>query len=56
MKKTYIKPLTRVTQFHTEHMLAMSIPVNHETEVNGSDAYSNRRGWSSENWMMEEEE
>jgi hypothetical protein len=37
-------------------MLAASIPVNNDKEVNGSDAYSNHRGWSSTNWMKKVEE
>lgn len=56
MKKTYNMPQIRVAQLHTEHMLAASIPVNHDKEVNGSDAYSNHRGWSCTHWMKEEEE
>ena len=55
MKKTYIMPQTCVVQLHTEHMLAASIPVNNNKEINGYDAYSNHRGWSCTNWMKEEE-
>ncbi|MBO5134889.1 MAG: hypothetical protein J6C15_07060 [Bacteroidaceae bacterium] len=56
MKKTYITPLNHVANLHTEHMLAVSVPVDNSTEINGSDAYSNHRGWSSTNWMKKEEE
>lgn len=56
MKKTYIIPQTRVAQLYTENMLAVSVPVNNETEIDGSDAYSNHRGWNSSNWLKKEEE
>lgn len=56
MKKAYITPNLRVANLYTENMLAVSVPVNNETEIDGSDAYSHHRGWSSTNWMKKEEE
>jgi hypothetical protein len=56
MKKAYITPNTRVANLYTENMLAVSVPVNDDKEVNGSDAWSNRHGWSSSNWMKQDEE
>jgi hypothetical protein len=31
-------------------MVAMSIAIDNDKEVGGSDAYTNKGGWSSENW------
>lgn len=57
MKKAYITPNLRVANLYTENMLAVSVPVNTDTEIDGSDAYSqHHRGWSSTNWMKKEEE
>ncbi len=56
MKKAYITPNTRVANLYTENMLAVSVPVNNEKEVNGSEAWSNRHGWNSSNWMKQDEE
>lgn len=56
MKKAYITPNTRVANLYTENMLAVSVPVNKEEELNGSDAWSHHRGWSSSNWMKQDEE
>ena len=50
MKKSYITPTSQEIALQLESMVAMSIAIDNDKEVGGSDAYTNKGGWSSENW------
>ena len=56
MKKTYITPASDIVTLNPQQMLAGSIKiVNDAASMNAANAYSERKGWSSDIWTTDEE-
>lgn len=53
MKKKYIAPETMCFDFEAQQMLATSYEQN--VDKTTSDVWSERRGWSSEDWTEDDE-
>ncbi len=52
MKKTYITPAIFVMEMKAENMLAVSsVQMDSSAEKAGSASWTNKKGWSSENFM-----
>ncbi len=51
MKKAYNTPSVFATELKAEQMLAVSVGVKDDVTVGGSNAWSNHKAWSSENFM-----
>lgn len=58
MKKQYVAPVSETITLMAESMLASSptIGIDPNTEVDANTSYSNKRGWSSEQWSDSEAE
>ncbi len=52
MKKTYITPAIFVMEMKAENMLAVSsVKMDQSAGKTGSDSWTNKKGWSADNFM-----
>lgn len=49
MKKSYIAPTVEIVELKVEGVIALSVPVG-DGEIGAGDSYSQKGGWSSEDW------
>lgn len=50
MKKTYIAPSVQTVELNLEGMVAMSIAIDNDKQINASESYTQKGGWDASNW------